>query len=1223
MSGYDEYEGVFGPLSAWNADNASVSTSSRRRGARSRRFPGEEDHASVFYGQVRGFRRKSSSRAVLGSNEFARREKYLTERRSKRRLASIGDEDGEMAAEQERPTQDANQIWLPPKNFSFRQRAGKLDTRTIARLDLQKIIATTDIDAIQRHLENLAFSDVTLEDVQQYSDAYFLKLFQIAQLTLEYLMNVQDSLVSHCDNLETQCEGLLDESLALEQENERHESEITALKKEIRQKQSTLATFEVMLLNASAAKRVQGQRAKSALASDENDPLVLNILGETPPTEEEGVISSPVDCVICGKKFVGPEYLVRHQRRKHRSEEQTKQKKKKPARRSSSSSESDASASDESQRKRKKRTPKTLPFPVEVTQALQERNDLAKQLVELQAQLQLERERRAQESKQAEQQQAQLATQVTGYMSKLQDMLVAIEQKQEQSKHEVMRYTQETIEKLHTEQAKARPEPPKKSNAGQIEDDDESAMTKSAKKATKETSGDKLEQIMKAFLRAQAEKQHAIDTLEQENRKLWSKQQRLKRRQRHEEPTSTLMTMAALDAQRYGIDAGVLSDPMNKPPAEITKPPASLEDKPVQTDEDRAEPPKPKPILTSIEIQTDALPVPVIQAPQKEEKPRLESKPESKLQTPLPAQLPARQAKPAAKPVAEEIKPEIKPAEPEVVPIPEPKLPEPKQENKFQHAAKVIGKVARGFLIRRELSNPNNWLIVVSSESLQQALSPSELVHFTKRQDSGLRDVEVEVEAAMTANELRLAIADALGQEEADDVDDSFVVPFDYHRVLLHHKLTKEELKGDRRIHPMRDLIEIEIIPFFDAAEAHVAGVLEQHDYQSSQIQDIRCASMTLEETTETVSHNADSNLRGIIRFQAYVRRFLARRTVQMMQVDRIVEARLVKMRAASHDDNTSLVTALIERRMTRAASVLSVRMRRASQEEDEQAIFSQTQIIHSRLADVVQQKIGLDTRTKSAKWSKGQLSAEEYEKHVSTLQEQRTQLPPAVQDRIQVLLERVEDMARDEYDPEQAKQEEDQYHAANRIQRAVQVTIARNRLHRLLDKSPTREQSVESLSREERDSPAVSDQNELIDEDNEKRDVELDDEEMKGDMVVEEAEEDDEIKRLADAYELDGTIRLDSKTHEPANSEQPKEETKPSQAVRPAPTEEKPSARPSVEIAPRPGTPPPDRDDLVGRSPRPKTEDVNRVISPFSKTPLLSRRAAVTRRGSGYDNAR
>ncbi|KAG6585085.1 Zinc finger, C2H2 [Phytophthora cinnamomi] len=138
----------------------------------------------------------------------------------------------------------------------------------------------------------MAFADVTLDDVQHYSDAYFLKLFQIAQLTLEYLMHVQDSLVDHSDGLERQCEQLMTECQQLETENGQHETEITSLKREIRQKQRTMATLELMLLNASASNRINSSAKENA--AREANVLVDELLASQtdPNTAEEGSIAN-------------------------------------------------------------------------------------------------------------------------------------------------------------------------------------------------------------------------------------------------------------------------------------------------------------------------------------------------------------------------------------------------------------------------------------------------------------------------------------------------------------------------------------------------------------------------------------------------------------------------------------------------------------------------------------------------------------------------------------------------------------------------------------------------------------------------------------------------------------------------------------------------------------------------------------------------------------------
>lgn len=67
-------------------------------------------------------------------------------------------------------------------------------------------------------------------------------------------MHVQDSLVEHSDSLERQCEQLLSECQRLEAENSQQETDIASLKREIRHKQRTMSTLELMLLNSQTVK---------------------------------------------------------------------------------------------------------------------------------------------------------------------------------------------------------------------------------------------------------------------------------------------------------------------------------------------------------------------------------------------------------------------------------------------------------------------------------------------------------------------------------------------------------------------------------------------------------------------------------------------------------------------------------------------------------------------------------------------------------------------------------------------------------------------------------------------------------------------------------------------------------------------------------------------------------------------------------------------------------
>lgn len=55
---------------------------------------------------------------------------------------------------------------------------------------------TTDIDALERVLDVVAFGDIEAEDARNLTPLNFIKLFRLAQLTVEYLLFVQDRLAA-------------------------------------------------------------------------------------------------------------------------------------------------------------------------------------------------------------------------------------------------------------------------------------------------------------------------------------------------------------------------------------------------------------------------------------------------------------------------------------------------------------------------------------------------------------------------------------------------------------------------------------------------------------------------------------------------------------------------------------------------------------------------------------------------------------------------------------------------------------------------------------------------------------------------------------------------------------------------------------------------------------------------------------------------------------------
>jgi hypothetical protein len=84
--------------------------------------------------------------------------------------------------------------------FFFQQRRGHLNLRSIAGLNLEKLVREVDVDLLQIHIENITFCNLREEDLRYLTDPQIVKLFRISQLMLEYLLYSQDKLVENLNN---------------------------------------------------------------------------------------------------------------------------------------------------------------------------------------------------------------------------------------------------------------------------------------------------------------------------------------------------------------------------------------------------------------------------------------------------------------------------------------------------------------------------------------------------------------------------------------------------------------------------------------------------------------------------------------------------------------------------------------------------------------------------------------------------------------------------------------------------------------------------------------------------------------------------------------------------------------------------------------------------------------------------------------------------------------
>ncbi|KAF4044197.1 Iguana/Dzip1-like DAZ-interacting protein N-terminal [Phytophthora infestans] len=1156
-SGYDEYAGIFGPL------QASSSSSFRSRGRvapRRRGFSGSR-YADTFSKPHKG--RGSATR------EFNDRARFLAKRKVKRALEPLeGDSDGadDLENKENEPTSPTHglqrQVWLPTRKFAFRQRAGKLDTRAIARLDLEKIAASTDIETIQRHLENLAFSDVTLDDVQHYSDAYFLKLFQIAQLTLEYLMHVQDSLVDHSEGLEKQCEQLLTECQELETENGQHETEIASLKREIRQKQRTMATLELMLLNASASSRMSASAKENA--SKEANAIVDELLADSTATEEGSIANGKLRfqrCLVCCVE--SGFYLRNICSVISRDDIKTQRRRKKKKSSSSSSSDSDS-------KKKKKKPEKPVPLPKEILDALEEKNQLAKQLMALQDQVRIDQETRERQRQQLENQQQQMNSRVELYMEKLQTTLVEIDKKQEDTKQDLRQYTHEAINRLQLEAANAelmRLQTQKASRAGRLENDDDEAAKSEAKWSKK------VEKMMDTFLRAQAQKQQEIDSLEQESSKLWAKYNKLKKKKHRPEPTIRLEDLTALEAGRFGVDRGEVEQPHAHTPA------ARLEDKRIQTDEEEEEKRESKVEMRCEEVQTEAEPKVAAVVVR-----RIRMEASTRSISPLPVK-----KSPAPAPKKEVV------VIPPVYEEKEAKAVDPRA--KFQQAAHVIGKVALGFLTRRALRKTSNWQITIEISSLETALTAPELEFVRQHYDSRLR---VHVEETMTASNLRVTIAkilsgkDEFNTENNDSEDLEITATMTYHRVLLHHKQSGVELSGDMLIHKLQNLIEVEIIPYHEVAAMQVEQVIETHASVSNRIEDIKRASMEFSASElsnlqyESDTRSKDATLARVVRLQALVRGFLAKKNVELLKIDRLVDARLVKMRTTASTENFTLEPSWVSR---------------------DPVLATEYDKVLRRLEQILRESLH---REGASDDDLTLLSEAEFKTHSANLLSEKMGLSSDAQRRILLVTERLPPVATVEYSRRQVEGKhgtKTRTAGAAKIHRSVQVEVVRKRLKRLVADVSAQKSKLDSTT--DINTPEYSATTKLLLTSwlSPARESQPATDKSLGSF------DPNEIDQLANAYE-EGTSPIDIQRAEEKELEPPATEEKLQMPLPLTPRMGPDDVEAVSEEKPTPYT------DVAepGRSPRPHSGV--HVISPFSKTPLISRRAAA-RRGTGSDNAR
>ena len=171
---------------------------------------------------------------------------------------------------------------MPSLPFRFRPRCGSLNWSALHALQLSPLIRSVDIGQLQRHLDHLAFSDLTEADLPLFQSASGLHVFRLMQLIIEYLLHVQSVLYHlHADKQSREEEA--------KEELRKKAREVKDLRKEVKRMKEALD------------KGGEGGRRRRA------DREVR------PPTLDGPVFA----CSECDAAFISEEYRASHMQRRH------------------------------------------------------------------------------------------------------------------------------------------------------------------------------------------------------------------------------------------------------------------------------------------------------------------------------------------------------------------------------------------------------------------------------------------------------------------------------------------------------------------------------------------------------------------------------------------------------------------------------------------------------------------------------------------------------------------------------------------------------------------------------------------------------------------------------------------------------------------------------------------------------------------------------------------
>ncbi|XP_008276240.1 cilium assembly protein DZIP1 isoform X2 [Stegastes partitus] len=134
--------------------------------------------------------------------------------------------------------------------FKFRPRRESVDWRRINAVDIDLVVSQLDVDALQEHISTVTFCSLDGERCQRCQspvDPALVKLLQLAQLTVEWLLHCQEFLSLNLRAAEERLSAASREREQLLAQQKKQEEKTKALTTELKQRKKVIRTQQSLL----------------------------------------------------------------------------------------------------------------------------------------------------------------------------------------------------------------------------------------------------------------------------------------------------------------------------------------------------------------------------------------------------------------------------------------------------------------------------------------------------------------------------------------------------------------------------------------------------------------------------------------------------------------------------------------------------------------------------------------------------------------------------------------------------------------------------------------------------------------------------------------------------------------------------------------------------------------------------------------------------------------